>query len=239
MKIALCFRGQHRNFEKCSISFLKNIIPLGVDVYAHLWWHPDKVGENYNTVIEGCNKNYEIENNVIQRFEEIYHPKKLIWDKPILDVPDTLYTSHPTFKLSNFVNVRSCWLSLKKVLESIEEEYDWYILTRTDLDIIQFPDIQTLSDNRIYVGPEWPDLGYIHKDNLYIVPKMHIHIFRNLYDNYEQVYISHRNKDIVEAVGYKSEWVWAGEYTIRFHFAYHKMIHTLTRNNHLHTEIVR
>ena len=127
---------------------------------------------------------------------------------------------------------------MKKVLESIEETYDWYIITRTDLSIESFPELNDLLSHKIYVSNVWANLQCLWQDNLYIVHSHHMHVFKTLYDNYDNLF-NHRGELGKKLPSRLSVWQWHGEYIIPFQFVYHEILDEITRITELETTIIR
>lgn len=240
---ALIFKGEPRNIESCSssFSFLQSIS----DVCAHFYWDEDKIGEPYSGEQHGADYSgiYPIPELLPEIIESIYNPKYLLLEKPV-NIPVSIkYATHPFFREYAYHNIKSCWYSMKRILEIVPDEYDWYFITRTDLKISSFPDLNSLDKNKIYVGPEWPHLKYIFKDNLYIVPRKYIHIFRELYDNYDFLFdnrIKIRNNNNIENPNPSfPDWAFFGEYVIPYQFMHHNILNNIVKTPYLLTEIVR
>jgi len=254
MKVALCFKGQPRSFDKeiCYNSFFEKIIsPLKADVYMHTYWDKDQIGQFYGTA-SYIKTRYKIEENLEEKIKKIYNPKKLLIKKP-LEIPlKKPFIEDKRFKKDVFISTKFCWYSMKKVLESIEEKYDWYIITRTDLEIKEFPSFgrnQNIFDeiDKTFVSKAWLEkYKYLFYDVLYLVPYSHLNAFKNLSDDYNHLYKVRRNmheaiKKISQGVPMVGGlWNWAGgEYIIPFQFQYYGILDKIIKTNKIRPVIVR
>lgn len=157
MKIALCFSGQPRFISECAEYFKKNVIAeYDVDVFAHLWFDEDLQNKPYKYGGSGEWVNQRIPSNAIEKFEEIYKPKKLIVEKSKRFLDSNLSNNYlptqkrykqgsiqnsdePNFEIRDVNNIISYYYSLMKVCALKKEyeydndfKYDYVIKTRTD-----------------------------------------------------------------------------------------------------------
>lgn len=154
MKIAICLTGQPRTWKRSGM-WWKNMFQQydnTVDVFYHLW--------NYNTVsmskLHRANPQTLTKNFVDYEEEELinfYQPKKHIFDKSELDVPNHLrqfaehkfstvgYYGWPTYGEPNITSISHqyySWMMVANLKRQYELEnnfeYDVCIHGRTDLD---------------------------------------------------------------------------------------------------------
>jgi hypothetical protein len=191
MKIALLFYGQARFIDSPYIinSFKEHILDkYDTDVFCHTWW-----SESMDTFISSTNTENEdipVYKNTIQHINDIFKPKILLYDSQInfLDIPFCKeyiigMMEHPNWKQDNwkwntsfrnsknYFNICSALYSKERSIQIFEEyckknnvQYDFIILSRYDLSIINFPDLLLLDKSKIYISnshPYWPDEMYI------------------------------------------------------------------------------
>jgi len=133
MKIALCFSGQARSFEKGYEYYKRNLLDhYDVDVYIHTW------------EFEGSDK-----------LIELYRPKDYTFDNPsgsVGSAADTLYTNTPNpqkwpprFTYSALYSMGWCNILMN------QDQYDWVIKTRTDYALnVKIP-FEELDNTKLYV----------------------------------------------------------------------------------------
>jgi hypothetical protein len=128
MKIALCFSGQARVFEKGYEYYKRNLLDhYDVDVYIHTWKFPDedKLIKLYNS------KGYETQTPPLGEFDQIY-----------TNTPNA--EKHPprfTYRML---------YSMYKCSQLIEGQYDWVIKTRTDYALNVVIPFNQLDNNNLY-----------------------------------------------------------------------------------------
>ena len=157
MRIALCFSGQPRFIEQVSSSILQNVIGnYDVDVFAHLWFDEDLQNKPYKYGGAGGWKDQRISPDSIEKFQEIYKPKKLIVEKSKKFLDSNLSGNYlptqqrykqgsinnpdePNFEVRDVNNIISYYYSLMRVCSLKKEyeyendfKYDYVIKTRTD-----------------------------------------------------------------------------------------------------------
>lgn len=111
MKIALCFCGQARSFEKGFEYYKRNLLDLyDVDVYIHSWTLPN----GGNDLLE------------------LFKPKGYIFEDRLVGNYNEKYTH--TFDASRWppFATYSGFYSMYKVNKLIDGQYDWVIKSRTD-----------------------------------------------------------------------------------------------------------
>jgi len=132
MKIALCFTGQARSFQKGFEYYKKNLLDVyDVDVYIHTW-------------------QFDGEEKLI----ELYEATKIITEPVLVTDADTKYTNTPNpqkypprFTYSALYSINEC----RMLMMSTEIEYDWVIKTRTDYALnVQIP-FEQLDNTKLYI----------------------------------------------------------------------------------------
>lgn len=111
MKIALCFCGQARSFEKGFEFYKRNLLDhYDVDVYIHTW----KMSNGDKSLLQ------------------LYNPKDYIFEDALVGEYDSTYTNTPNAQKWPPRFTYSALYSMKQVSKLIDGEYDWVIKTRTD-----------------------------------------------------------------------------------------------------------
>ncbi len=114
MKLAVCFSGQPRYFDKWADYNSQLYKNCEIDYYAH-FWGDDKVKTE---------------------IEETFSPKRFIVE-PQVDVPVEFSYEVDTSKITKSVFVTLSPLysmnQLSSIIENVNEEYDHWVLTRTDV----------------------------------------------------------------------------------------------------------
>lgn len=151
MKIAICFFGQPRYFDKWLDFNVELYNGCEIDYYCHFWG------------------NDEIKNKI----ETIFNPKKIIVE-PQADIPTEFSYKIDTSKITKSVFITLSPLysmnRLHNIIENIEDNYDHWILTRTDIvgKGMSLKDL-SLKKDEIYTsyvpGNEWLTT---HIDNKFI-----------------------------------------------------------------------
>ena len=129
MKIALCFSGQARAFEKGYEYYKRNLLDhYDVDVYIHTWKFPDedKLIKLYNA------KGYETQTPPLGEFDQIY-----------TNTPNA--EKHPPRFTYRMI------YSMYKCSQLIEGQYDWVIKSRTDYALNVVIPFNELDNNNLYV----------------------------------------------------------------------------------------
>lgn len=223
MKIALVFHGQPRNLIKSSINIKSSLNILNeYETYAHFWWDKNSIGEKYKK--HDCIKeDYIIEHNIDKILVETYYPQNYKLEKDsVYNIINEEYTTHIHWNEEYYQRLMSRLNSLKKSIELINKPYDWYILTRSDVNILNFiKDFTKLNPNNIYVSFAHLKNKYLHQDFMYIVPQKYINIFRDIYDNFNNLFIFGKTLKCLHHHIYWSSI--AAEHTFEYQFLYHKI----------------
>jgi hypothetical protein len=129
MKIALCFCGQARSFEKGYEYYKKNLLDhYDVDVYIHSW------------KFEGSDK-----------YVELYKPKDYLFEDKLMGNYDALYTNTPNAQKWPPRFTYSALYSMNEVRKLIYGEYDWVIKTRSDFALNVFIPFNDLPNDNLYI----------------------------------------------------------------------------------------
>jgi hypothetical protein len=182
MKVALCFFGQPR-FLNNPYSYISHKIWIldkyETDIYIHSWINKDNKECEYSDWVINRQKlqniKYEtfteyngIENDIIKK----YKPKKYIFEKS-KDLKFSVYDWEKLkekekkyyeiwngdFHLSknNEKNILSQLYSIDKVLNLLDTDYDWVILSRFDNYIINLENLYNLNNNYLYIKDYHPN----------------------------------------------------------------------------------
>jgi hypothetical protein len=128
MKIAICVSGQPRNFKQSYESLKSNFLDkYNCDIYFHTW----KVNNFESTNFGFGNNQYFLTENDYNELINLYHPKKYILEQPIIF--DASGYKCPIWR-QPLNNTLSMFYSIYKSIQLIEEEYDYVIRTRFDID---------------------------------------------------------------------------------------------------------
>lgn len=192
MKVALCLRGQPRNYLKGFEYLYKEIISqYNADVFGHCWWDKSKIGHPYSTAPWAAG-NYVIENDIPEKLYDLYKFKAITFESPKTFISKRAYNI-PRDPEKSFDSYKSNYYSQKKVLslvkdhEEVNGEYDWLIITRYDIRISNFPNLNELDKDRIYVDNYHRGRKFVFNDNLWIFGN-HKYAFIDLYEKFDEVY---------------------------------------------------
>lgn len=132
MKLAILISGQPRNFEisykKLQEAFLQK---YDCDIYLHTW----KTVNFESTDFGGGNFKYELQEQAYDKLLKLYKPKRYLVEPPI------------TFDASGYRcpiwrqplnNTLSMYYSIYKTYQLVEQEYDYVVRSRFDIDYSQF-----------------------------------------------------------------------------------------------------
>ena len=131
MKIALCFSGEARSFEKGYEYYKKNLLNSLhiVDVYIHTWSFPES-----------------------NKLLELYKPKAyIIEDKPEVGDYNKKYPNTPEPENRPPWNAYCMFYSMYRSSMLIDGQYDWVIKSRTDYAMnVQIP-FDELDSSKLYI----------------------------------------------------------------------------------------
>lgn len=131
MKIALCFAGQARSFDKTYEYYENNLFQhYDVDVFIHSW--------NFNRQ---------------QEFIDMYKPIAYSFEDPPETDANTKYTHTPDAKKYPPRNNYLQFYSLNKVKDLMSEhsKYDWVIRTRPDYALNVVIPFSKLQNDKLYI----------------------------------------------------------------------------------------
>jgi hypothetical protein len=132
MKIAICISGQPRNFKQSYISLKKYFLDkYDCDIYFHTW----KISNFESTNFGFGNTKYSLINDDYNDLIQLYNPKDYTIEKPIV-FDDSGYKC-PIWR-QPLNNTLSMFYSIYKSIQLIEEEYDYIVRTRFDIDYSKF-----------------------------------------------------------------------------------------------------
>ena len=196
MKIALCLQGQPRNWRVGYEFINKEIISkYNVDVFCHTWWSEDMIGEFYDSS-PWSPPIYVVEPNLISEISVAYNFKKFKYEKSKKFVPARRYNidgNHDAIYdafCSRFYSLNQVLTLLKDYEKETTIDYDWVIITRTDIGIYNWPDFSLPKYNKehIYVSNYHRGRKYIYNDNLWVCGKNRKYDFINMFNDFDKTY---------------------------------------------------
>jgi hypothetical protein len=129
MKIALCFCGQARSFEKGYEYYKRNLLDhYDVDVYIHSWKFED-----------------------YQKYVNLYKPKDYLFEDKLVGNYDILYTNTPNAQKWPPRFTYAALYSMNEVRNAIQGEYDWVIKTRSDYALNGRIPFEQLDNSKLYI----------------------------------------------------------------------------------------
>jgi len=132
MKIALCFCGQTRSFEKGFEYYKRNLLDhYDVDVYIHSWKRDMSEGET--------------------SIVDLYKPKNFLFEDPPETNADQIYTNTPNPIKHPPRFTYYMLYSMYNVSKLIEGEYDWVIKTRTDYALNVTIPFDQLDNSKLHI----------------------------------------------------------------------------------------
>jgi hypothetical protein len=129
MKIALCFSGQARSYEKGYEYYKRNLLDhYDVDVYIHTW-HMDEGNELLHT----------------------YKPLDQVFEEPPIGEFDSKYTNTPNAERHPPRFTYRMLYSMYMCSTLIHGDYDWVIKARTDYALnVKIP-FEELDNTKLYI----------------------------------------------------------------------------------------
>lgn len=177
MKVALLLFGQPRHIENLKVfdSHLKHIInKYDTDVFCHTYFDPDHefIASTWSNL-----KPIKCNSNSINMINDNYKPKKIKVDSPKTFNISKEMSNSPRFKRFDYINdlntsnIISQLYSINSVSELFETycndtktEYDFVIVARYDIIILEFPSLFDLDSKFFYSmnhHPRFPDIFFI------------------------------------------------------------------------------
>lgn len=129
MKIALCFSGQARSFEKGFEYYKKNLLDhYDVDVYIHAWKFTEE-----------------------KKLLDLYNPTGYAFESPPLGDYDKIYTNTPNAEKYPPRFTYRMFYSMHQCSSLIFKKYDWIIRSRTDYALNTQIPFEQLDNTKLYV----------------------------------------------------------------------------------------
>jgi len=193
MKVAIGFFGQPRLYSKRHSDATRRIIEkYNMDVYCHAWWDP-----NDEYMLGARGHKFPQEYDVEKGLQELYSPKKLVIDKPLLGFnehgyTDDVYTQYGQDYLwckrfPSSGEYMSAFITQKRACSLINwDQYDFVLRYRYDFATTAFPDLSKLSSDKMYVianAATWFDKE-LYDDCALITPPKFKEVW-NIYDYIE------------------------------------------------------
>lgn len=191
MKVACLYYGQPRFVHNpyCIESHKKFIFDrYDTDVYAHLWWDKELVEwefSNWGQMDEAPNTP-----DGLDVFLEKWKPLKYEAEKPIDFHNEKMWNEvQRRFDTNRFTQRKlhhalSQLYSIQKVTEMVDDinKYDFIITIRSDINIWDYPDLNSLPRNKFYLSghAKFPDLGFIFPPRFKRILQSYDHCEKNL-----------------------------------------------------------
>ena len=196
MKVAVCLRGQPRNFSAGFNSINRELISkYNADTFGHAWWDNTKIGQSYLHAPWAPPSN--VQPFLDKVLPNLYKFKKFEIEPPIVYPQNKSYRVSESTKPNRqkFIQIiLSLYYSQKRVLELLEEyekenniDYDWVFLTRYDVGIFKFPDLNSLDRDKIYVSNIHKNRPYIFNDVGILFGK-HKYVLKTMFDDFDKNY---------------------------------------------------
>jgi len=185
MKVALILFGQPRFITNGIVKdyYRKIFDKYNVDVYGHLWWSKNETVYDVSSwsKINEC----PVLANTPDIMNDLYPNNKIIYEcSRNFDIPEKLinrFSHHlEVFNIKNLKNVMSHLYSFEKSVSQVPDDYDFYIISRTDSIIYDFPNLNSLSNDKFYISnhhDNFPDL-------IFVFGKKYLN-FMKTYSNFE------------------------------------------------------
>lgn len=186
-RVAVLLCGQARFFRECYANIKSNIIDkYNPDVYIHTW----KYENGMTTAAPWNNLGYiQITDNDIQNYISLYSSKKHKIESSLNPTESPLKrevyerTSSPKTKY----NYYSYLYSLNQCFKLVENvnDYDIFIILRTDVVIYKFPDVDI---NYIQIWNRLPTRNDVLESMVCTVPSQYIQLFVSLVHKLDEYY---------------------------------------------------
>jgi len=248
MKIALCLKGQPRNYEKGYDHIKREILDkYDADVFGHCWWDKNKIGQPYSTA-PWASGNYTIEDNIPEKLYKLYKFIAITFESPKTFIAKRAYNI-PRDPEKSFDSYKSNYYSQNKVLslvkdhENVNGEYDWLIITRYDIEISNFPNLFELDKDKIYVDHFHRSRKFVFNDNLWIFGN-HKYAFIDIYEKFDEVYDKMINmpenfKNIIKGTELETVKYLASENHISLHLLFKNLLEKVITLDNFSYNIIR
>jgi hypothetical protein len=255
MKVAICLKGQPRNFIGGYNEIHREFISkYDTDVFGHCYWDPATAGKNYR-VGPGAAPQV-IPSGINKILPTLYKFKKFEYE-PDKTFPITRhYNQYPVQEPDHdrIIQVMlNQYYSINRVLTLLEEyekenniEYDWVCLTRYDILIRRiFSDLNKLDRDKIYVDNYHKGRPFIFNDNLLLMGK-HRFFLKDAFEKFDKNY--ERMLNLTEEdkanMNYDPELLktdkWnCGETVIAFHLLFKNLLKNVVKSNELDYVMIR
>ncbi len=132
MKIAICISGQPRNFKQGYASLKTHFLDkYDCDIYFHTW----RLSKFQSTDFGFGNTKYSLTNEDYQNLIQLYNPKDWTIERPI--VFDASGYQCPIWR-QPLNSTLSMFYSIYKSIQLVEQDYDYVIRTRFDVEYSKF-----------------------------------------------------------------------------------------------------
>jgi hypothetical protein len=199
MKIAIVFGGQPRFFEGPSYDSVKKYLldPYTCDIYAHFWFSDDS-STVYETAPWAHLPNLQFSSDTIDRFCELYKPKKIVYESPSVAPPPNREYTNAHYSRAGY-DLSSRFHSIQRAFKLVEDpkEYDFIIYMRSDIVILKLPNLNLFDTNKLYLVPIGEYGKTTHIEHLYpiclndsfcIIPPKYSAKFFNAIDYFDIIY---------------------------------------------------
>jgi hypothetical protein len=244
MNIALCYYGQLRTFRYCFQNHFETFInPLGIkDIFCHFWWsYSEKqlYGAPWSKQETDHINRTSIQD--VQDVISIYNPKHLSYTDPLepkIFNLDKIYSTNSVEynnlsdkdkKYSGLFGYYSAFNSIKNVSQALENyertnnvRYDWIILTRYDMLMMDKIDKNIFSKNKR--GYYWWDVLFLFKREDFYTWAKQVEFF---YENLESFKENHITPEMMQ-LKYAKDYL---DITNEHDFECNKLRHLFHRGN--------
>ena len=181
MKVALLLFGQPRFIGnlKAAYSYYSWILSrYETDIYGHAWWTSNL--QDFDCGYWSNVKNAQVDPNTPKILATAYPNITIEYSAPIdFGEPQHFRDEH---------KIKSQLYTIQRVGEILKEsgkinQYDFIILSRYDVEITEFPDLNTLDKDGIYSMQNHPGMA----DQIFIFSPNYIE-FTSTYKNYDSLY---------------------------------------------------
>lgn len=174
MKVALCFSGLARFWQK-TVSFYTNnlLIEYVPDIFIHTWWDTDPFEH--------------------QKLIDTYQPKKVLVEPNNKIVLKRTYTHgvsdrYPAYNVFSFLkSIKECNRLKSEYEEENNFKYDWVFRLRLDYALNRTFNLEALSNEYIHVPMELSDRKMV-TDQFAFSNSKNMNIYSSVYDYLDDYY---------------------------------------------------